>query len=203
MTYPDIATPLAICDLPDRFVIYDLEYTAWSGSHARGWSRAAEHREVIQIGILRAGFNQGFRTGIAQSILVRPRQNPVLSGYISDLTGITQDMIDTHGVDIAEAMRRFNAICGDWPAYSFGRDDLVLEESRALAPDCPGPHAGGFGDLRPIFAAAGVDLTDMCSGMLAAHLGRPLQGSPHNAAFDVRSIAVALDELFRRGRLLR
>ena len=39
--------------LPDTFIIFDTEFTAWEGSMQRGWSGQNEHREIVQISAIR------------------------------------------------------------------------------------------------------------------------------------------------------
>jgi beta-glucosidase/6-phospho-beta-glucosidase/beta-galactosidase len=41
----------------------------------------------------------------------------------------------------------------------------------------------------------------LCSGELASHLGVDLQGHIHNALYDVRSIALALNQWMQKGLL--
>ena len=47
----------------------------------------------------------------------------------------------------------------------------------------------------------GVDYqaAHLCSGELASHLGADLQGHIHNALYDVRSIALALNQWMQKG----
>src|SRR5882762_1688961 len=63
-------------------VVYDLEYTAWEGSQARGWSGPGEHREVVQIGAVRLDPHRGWAETASLARLVRPRINPRLSAYL-------------------------------------------------------------------------------------------------------------------------
>ena len=39
-------------NLPDTFIIFDTEFTAWEGSMERKWSGENEYKELIQISTL-------------------------------------------------------------------------------------------------------------------------------------------------------
>ena len=70
-------------------------------------------------------------------ITVKPTLNPELSEYLKDLTGITQQEVDSDGVSLAEALSQFYAFCGGgWanflPTGSFGPDHEVLLENIGL-----------------------------------------------------------------------
>ena len=39
--------------LPDTFIIFDTEFTAWEGSQERKWSGENEFRELVQISAIR------------------------------------------------------------------------------------------------------------------------------------------------------
>ena len=93
-------------------VILDLEWTAWEGSLARGWSEPWEFREVIAIGALRAGLKR-FETRAEFEVFVRPVKNRVLSEYIVRLTGITDSLLSERGLAFADALERFVEFAGE------------------------------------------------------------------------------------------
>jgi len=187
--------------LSGEIVVYDTEYTAWEGSQECGWSRPGELRELIQIAAIRVDVDRDFEEIDVLDLLVRPLRNPVLSEYVSDLTGIDQNQIITKGRHPANALHAFGAFCGSTKAWSYGRDDLVLAENRSLVAMAPSPHRGGFGDLRPGLAQAGISIEDRTSGTLHKAVGICMQGQPHNALFDVRSILACLKVLRSLDRL--
>jgi hypothetical protein len=197
--------PLAL----NAFVLFDTEYTAWSGSHERDWSGPGEHRELIQLSAIRvrrwntsstaattslpgtlrsrqlAGHvSLGTRATVSQplprrdgellvvaelKLTIKPVINPVLSEYITDLTGITDEDIAREGVSLAEAMKAFKAFCGGgWANFmqvgSFGSDEEVLHENFDLQAEMFDASAyrgwtGSFHDVVPYFVEnQGVDL---------------------------------------------
>jgi inhibitor of KinA sporulation pathway (predicted exonuclease) len=175
-----------------EIIIYDTEYTAWEGSLERNWSGENEYKELIQISAIRVNSTINFEEMHVLDLYVRPLRNPILSPYISHLTDITQNDINEKGLHPANALREFGSFCGQTRAWSYGRDDLILNDNRRLTELSPSPHSGGFGDLRPIFAGLGIDVNTYSSGTLHTAVGADLQGHTHNALFDVRSIISAL-----------
>ncbi len=182
-------------------VIFDLEFTAWEGSRARGWSGPNEHREVIQIGAVRVEAASG-RTLAGLDLLVRPRINPVLSSFITNLTGIANEDLARHGMSFEEAYGRFLAFLGPAPLFCYGWDHEVIAENLALyglVGRFPVPHAA---NLHGFFRDAGLPIDHLSSGGLAGHLGlpSPTQTRSHNALHDCLSQASAAAHLIARGR---
>jgi inhibitor of KinA sporulation pathway (predicted exonuclease) len=93
---------------PSRVVAIDLEATCcWEGWE--GWTddRQAEH-ETIEIGavlLVNGKISGEFRQ------YVRPQMNPTLSPKCTELTGITQDLVDS-GLPFGKAVRNLMAWAG-------------------------------------------------------------------------------------------
>lgn len=105
-------------EIPERFVVLDLETTGLS----------AHYNEIIEIGAIsvdmRATERATFQT------LVRPSV-PVPKN-ITALTGITQDMIDRDGVDLTTALTRFVSFIGELPLVAFNAPfDISFLEAAA------------------------------------------------------------------------
>lgn len=184
-------------------VVFDLEWTAWEGSHARRWSEPWEWREVVQFGAVRADAGDGFRVLDEMEALVAPVRNPVLSDYFTALTGITNAQITTGGVPFAEALEHFAAFCGpSRPLLMNGLDDLILRENCAFG-GLPYPFADDRAvNLRPLLVAAtGLPAGDLVSCMLPERLDLPAPANRHTGLGDAHAIALALGELRRRGRV--
>ena len=109
-----------------RFVIFDLEATCWNG-HAVG-----REQEIIEIGaILTDPF--GNRISDYQKF-VRPVENPTLSHFCRDLTGIEQGDVDsaaTYDRVIRSFMDWVEVDSSDYTLCSWGDKDLEL-----LQDDC-------------------------------------------------------------------
>ena len=178
--------------------IFDLEFTAWGGSMARGWMAPGEFQEVVQIGAVKLD-GDSLATIDELDLLVRPRINRELSAYFTELTGISNAELEGRGMDFREAYDRFRDFAGDGVIAAFGRDDHVLRANLRLY---------GIGDARPLppfqdmyrwFAAYGVDPRGLHSCDIGRVLGADVRGRAHNALDDARSIAAGLKVMVSRG----
>jgi inhibitor of KinA sporulation pathway (predicted exonuclease) len=180
--------------------IFDLEYTAWTGSMARSWLTPGEFREVVQIGAVRLDADS-FAVKAEFEVLVRPRFNPRLSDYFENLTGITNERVAAEGVDFRAAYDRFLAFAGECPIAAFGRDEKVLEENLRLYGITDARPFSLFYDLRGWFAVQGLDPRGRHSCDIGPALGVPFVGHNHNALDDARSLAAGMEVLAAGGRL--
>lgn len=81
----------------DKIIIIDLEATCW-----RGAIPAGQENEIIEIGLSVLDVHTGV-IAKNQGILVKPQRSAV-SPFCTELTTITQDMLDKNGVYFAEAI---------------------------------------------------------------------------------------------------
>ncbi len=179
-------------------IIFDTEYTAWDGSVQRNWTAPGEFREIIQIGAIRANAETLRETG-SFSILIRPVLNPVLSTYISALTGIQQQDIVERGETLSGGVRKFQTFCDQRPTYCYGFDGWIIAKNLALlgqAAVWPGLRSINIGTW---FAAQGLDVRSLNSGKLAQAAGVSFEGREHDALGDCRSILAAASALVGRG----
>ena len=85
--------------LPEKFIIFDTEYTAWEGSQERNWSGVNEYMELVQIGALKVvKTSRTIKIVKKFNIYIKPKKNPELSEYFINLTGITQNMVDKKAI---------------------------------------------------------------------------------------------------------
>ncbi len=186
-------------------VLFDLEFTAWEGSLASGWSRPGEWREVIQIGAVRLGPGPALAEDASFCCLVRPVRNPVLSSYITALTGITQQAVEAEGLAFPEALARFDAFVGDGdaPVCCNGRDHEILAENAAWHGIPPSRHHARMVDIRGHLAQMLGTGDRLFFSTQVAELsgGAAPPGQRHDALADVRSIAAGLRHLIADGRL--
>lgn len=187
----------------NHIIFFDFEYTAWEGSKARNWSEPWEHREIIQIAAIRVDADNGVSEIKSYDCLVKPKQNPVLSAYITALTGIEQAALDARGLCFPEAFAGFYAFCeqGHIPIYCYGDDLSVLVENCAIhAMELPHFPAGMF-DIRVVFEQAGLDTRGHTSGTIHQAAGASFDQAAHNALNDVRSLAITTRQLTHQGRI--
>ena len=99
------ARKVSIAHLPARFVVFDLETTGLD----------PEKHEIIEFGAIRVNRDsvnhESFQT------LVRPSRK--IPKKITELTGISQAMVDAEGEPIEAALKEFLSFVGDLPLVSF------------------------------------------------------------------------------------
>ena len=185
--------------MPDpkrSIVIYDTEITAWEGSLARDWSESWEHPEPIQIGAVRLNTSQAFREEDRMQFCIRPKANPQLSGYIMELTGISQAEVDA-GKSFPEAMKLLYEFANDGqsPLWSWGDDSRWLRRAAELHPEGMPHFPGGFFDICEVFTTAGIEVKNYSSGTVHKAFGLTMDGRAHQALFDAQSMAHSLQHL--------
>jgi inhibitor of KinA sporulation pathway (predicted exonuclease) len=179
-------------------IVFDLEYTAWEGSMARGWNAPGEFREVVQIGAVRLDPHT-LEEVASLNLLVRPRLNPRPSAYLENLTGITNACLAAEGVDFAQAYVRFAEFARGGVMAAYGRDDLVLTENLRLYGLTGLASLPRHINVVPWLRDQGIAV----SGHNACHVG-PLcgasfEGHAHDALDDARSVAAGIRALLARG----
>jgi len=95
----DKDTKQALEILPETFVVLDLETTGLD----------PERHEIIEIGAIRIKRNSIHHDGFLS--LVRPKKK--VPQKITDMTGITQAMLDEKGEPLEKAIREFHEFVGD------------------------------------------------------------------------------------------
>ena len=94
--------------LPERFVVFDLETTGLDcGRH-----------EIIEIGAIRV--NRDSDVHDTFQALVKPTRK--VPKKITELTGITQAMVDAEGDSLEKALCEFLQFAGDLPLVSFNAE---------------------------------------------------------------------------------
>ncbi|MFC1481466.1 PolC-type DNA polymerase III [Candidatus Neomarinimicrobiota bacterium] len=92
--------------IADQFVVFDLETTGFSPND----------NEIIEIGAIKvdATERETFQ------LLVRPRNG--IPSKITQITGISQPMVDESGTDIDSAIEQFVAFIGDYRLVAYNAD---------------------------------------------------------------------------------
>ncbi|EKF39438.1 hypothetical protein MOQ_000337 [Trypanosoma cruzi marinkellei] len=152
---------------------------------------------------------------------VRPVVNPILSDFCTELTGITQSVVDTaktfplvfdaaleflrgSGYGEAPPLRSYLFVtCGDWDLKTMLPSQLRTTAKTGTAIVAP-PTFRRWCNLKvpmraiaPTKAGGVFDLKEM----LAA-VGLPLKGRHHSGIDDCRNIASIVQELLRRGHVI-
>lgn len=184
-------------------VVLDLEWTSWEGARKRHWSGPGEEMEIVQIGAVKLADQDGLPEIDAFEVLVRPRINPVLDGYFTNLTGIRQDDVDRDGMDLRAALAAFaDFIGGNVGLYGFG-DELWHITSNCQLYGLRNPFEGvGCGDVRSLALRHLPDIPRWVnSSDLPQLLGFTPPGKAHQALADSRCVAEAARRLRAIGRI--
>ena len=179
----------------DNAVIFDLEITSWPGSLERQWSLPDEYPEIIQIGAVKIETAGDMREVECFSNFVRPLKNPILSDYIVNLTGITQEKIETEGVLFPLALSQFLNFIGDYPVniLANGDDKEVIEENCQIHSIAFPPIFKKTVNLKPYFTGIlGVSKKDCTSATLPELFGLNNNEIRHDALGDAKSISQVL-----------
>lgn len=181
--------------LPNRFVIFDTEYTAWKGSMERGWSGETEYKEIVQIGAI---IVDGLEEKDSFLEYIKPVRNPKLSEYFINLTGITQKEVDIQGRSFSDVLDEFFKWSKNLPMYSFGDDMIVVKENyELLDTPCLFDSKKSF-DVRSIFESAGIEASKYQSGNIPEAFGLTPPSNAHDALNDARSILMALKAVYTK-----
>ena len=185
----------------NTLAFFDLEWTAWAGSRERRWRGPGEAMEIVQIGAVLIEDTQEMAETGALNVIVRPRLNPDLSDYFIDLTGITQQRVDSDGVAFPDALARlFQFVEGATAVYSMGGDEKQLaincrihgiDEDFSCIPFANARH--------PLNDFLGIADERLESGRLPAQVGFEMDGNAHDGLDDARMIAEAFRIMRRAG----
>lgn len=186
-----------------KIVVYDTEYTSWEGFLEKGFKEAGKYPEIIQIGAVILDAGDDFCELGSFTTLVMPRVNPTLSQYIIDLTQITQDDIDRHGVTFSEALEAFVQFvpCDARSLVCYGRDGAVLEINKSLNDILEHIDLPPEIDFNRLLLSEGIIQRATVSSQLPKLLGLDFSGAAHNALDDARALACVMRELRRQDRI--
>jgi inhibitor of KinA sporulation pathway (predicted exonuclease) len=197
----------------DTAIIFDCEFLCLEGSQRRFWCAAHDPDPVIaQIGAVKLGLDGDAPILDRFSAYVRPidrfGSRYSLDPFFTTLTGITEDDIDTKGVDLSEALSALDRFSDGARFWSWGKDELnMVAISCYVAGVEPSIPAARFDNAVKLLLAAGMPIEDLArtpSNKLADYYGvqhPPLRG--HDALDDALSVAYTLQHLLRAGQLRR
>lgn len=191
--------------LPEKFIIFDTEYTAWEGSQERNWSDDDEYMELVQIGALKViKTDTTIKIVKKINIYIKPKKNPDLSEYFINLTGITQNIIDKKAITFNEAMKKFYSFCRikndvKLPMFSYGNDYDIIKYNLKLNSINKKSRfykwEKKFYDIRPIFDCY-VDTSKYTSGTIYKAFNIKQKNTHvHNALWDCRSMFLSLKNI--------
>ena len=134
------------------YITLDLEWNQAYAQKALAVQRRLCSRlrgEVIQIGAVK--LDRKLRICGSYSVIVKPKYFKKLHKHVSELTGISQDMMDA-GVSLAEAAESFRDFCGkDFVFLTWGPDDVPMLKDNFHVNDLPSEWLDHTYDLQVIF----------------------------------------------------
>lgn len=94
--------------LPEQFVVLDLETTGLNSAND----------EIIEIGAIRVTLN--IENQVTFRTLVKPQRK--VPRKITEITGITQEMVDNEGIQLGDALSQFIDFIGDLPLVTYNAE---------------------------------------------------------------------------------
>jgi DNA polymerase-3 subunit alpha (Gram-positive type) len=114
------------------YTVVDLEWTSWKknyyGKHLKKEKREIwQKKEIIQIAAIK--FNKYFKIVKKINILVKPKINKKLSGYITKLTSITDRILEIKGINFQDAFKKLKKFSNKSVLFCNGKDSAVLNKN--------------------------------------------------------------------------
>ncbi|WP_299898569.1 3'-5' exonuclease [uncultured Aquimarina sp.] len=171
----------------NTIIIIDLEATCWNGKIPPG-----QTNEIIEIGICLLDMQTG---GVTKNrgILVKPEKSEV-SPFCTELTTITQDLLDREGISFAEACEivrtEYQGHQFTWASY--GLYDLNMMKKQCKFRDIEYPLSQNHINVKDLFQKTrGLRKKVGMKGALGI-LDIPLEGTHHRGVDDAKNIAKIL-----------
>lgn len=192
-------------------IIFDCEFLCIEGSQRRFWCAAHDPDPVIaQIGAVKLGLENKFPIIDTYKAYVRPidrfGNRYELDPYFTDLTGITNAVIETEGVMLRDALSGIDRFSGGARFWSWGKDELNMMAISCYIAGIEAPiPAHRFDNAVKLLLAAGMPIEDLAktpSNKLADYYNvehPPLQS--HDALDDALSVSYTLQYLMKTGKL--
>ncbi|HEX8577779.1 MAG TPA: 3'-5' exonuclease [Flavobacterium sp.] len=172
----------------DKIIIIDLEATCWKGQIPDG-----EVNEIIEIGLSVLDTFSG-EISKNQGILVKPQYSKV-SDFCTELTTITQGLVDKEGISFEEAIEKlideYHPDLYTWASYGAYDLNMLQKQCRKFGVDYP--MGKDHINVKTLFAAIkGLTKPTGMNGALHI-LGIPLEGTHHRGVDDAKNIAKILN----------
>ncbi|MFH7005054.1 exonuclease domain-containing protein [Flavobacterium bizetiae] len=171
----------------DKIIIIDLEATCWQSAIPEG-----QENEIIEIGLAVLDLQTGEITQ-NQGILIKPQRSSV-SPFCTELTTITQDLLDKNGVTFEEAIEKlvdvYQPDLYTWASY--GQYDLNMIRKQCRSFGMRYPMGNQHINVKTLVAEK-LDLQKPTGMNGALHLlNIPLEGTHHRGIDDAKNIAKIL-----------
>lgn len=171
----------------DKIVVVDLEATCWKGYPPKG-----QTNQIIEVGVCLLDIKTHEITD-SRGILIKPTRS-VVSEFCTELTTITQEMLDEEGVSLKDAcdilFSDYNSSKRVWA--SFGDYDRRMFEKDCKAHKLKYPFGKKHINVKTLFALKQKLSKEMGMARGLAHLKIPLEGTHHRGVDDAYNTAKLL-----------
>ena len=178
-------------DLPDTFIVFDMEWTAWEGSLERDWSGPDEYREIYDIGAVKVS-GDNFEVDNTYQQRITLELVPKMPAYSVKLTGLTQADLDRDGIPFKDMVAEFKKFTGDLLIYAWGIDGERLAENCQLKKVINPFPADQFRNMRELFKKYGIPADDYYSSTILEYFGQHNKHHAHQGLDDALNIVEAL-----------
>lgn len=181
----------------DTIIIWDTEFTSWDWSMNRWWSWPNEYRELVELWAIKIDTNS-FYIIDSLHIYVKPKINPNLSTYFSDLTGIDQSVIEEKWIDFTEAMSQLENWAWWYELYSYWNDKNILVENCWLNWIQFPFKKFVFKDVRDVFDTFWINSSVFSSWTIHKAFWLNTSNHEHSAVWDSMNILNTLEFLYSK-----
>jgi inhibitor of KinA sporulation pathway (predicted exonuclease) len=182
-----------ILPVTDSVLVVDLEATCWDKQPPP----PGEQNEIIEVGwaLLDVPSNHLTRTG---TTLVKPIKSRV-STFCTQLTTITQEMVDEEGVTLKEAfeflVKELDSKKISWASYGAYDRNMVRKQCGIFGLDYP--FGSVHTNVKTLFNERYKDHKGSCgmSDIYRRVMGKEIEGIHHRGGDDAKNIATMLGTL--------
>lgn len=171
--------------LTDKILVVDLEATCWNGKIPAG-----ESSEIIEIGISLLDINTG-EISENKAILVKPIKSKV-SDFCTQLTTITQDLLDREGIPLDEACKFLAKNYQQYTWASYGAYDIKMMLQQCAMRKLKYPLSANHINVKELFCERKGLMKKVGMAGALGILGIPLEGTHHRGVDDAKNIAKIL-----------
>jgi len=173
--------------LLDKILIVDIEATCWNGPNPEGMEN-----DIIEVGVCLLDINSG-EISDNRGIIVKPERS-VVSPFCTELTTITQQMVDEDGISYKEACailkKEYQSQSRAWA--SFGAYDAKQFQRQSTALGIGYPFGPSHINVKTLFALKKKLGHEQGMAGALALLDIPLEGTHHRGVDDANNIAKIL-----------
>jgi inhibitor of KinA sporulation pathway (predicted exonuclease) len=174
----------------DKIVVIDIEATCWEGNIPEGMSS-----DIIEIGVCLLDVHTG-EISDNKGIMVLPERSAV-SPFCTELTTITQEMLDKEGISFKEACsilkKEYLSQSRAWA--SFGAYDFKQFQRQCAAMNISYPFSPSHINVKTLFALKMKLNHELGMAGALEMLSIPLEGVHHRGVDDARNIAKILNRI--------